>query len=179
MQVTFSKRIAIISIVVVLATIGIALMLIKFAGPPLTQVVERNSGQEAALAGTEAFYSVNYNDDQDVWTAHLCSVSSQAACSFYQKTVASSVWPKFKTSRTVVTAKAGVPKFVSEDQPATRGGTPMQVWQVAVTLSAPWPQGDGQTSFPAYVVVVREDSRWKFERFLLQEELAKYSRGGK
>jgi hypothetical protein len=54
----------------------------------------------------------------------------------------------------------------------------MQVWQVAVNLSSPWPQGDGQTSFPAYVLVVREENGWKFERFLLEDELAKYI-GGK
>jgi hypothetical protein len=53
----------------------------------------------------------------------------------------------------------------------------MQIWQVAVMLSAPWPQGDGQTSFPAHVLVVREGEQWKFERFLLKDELAIYSGG--
>jgi hypothetical protein len=64
--------------------------------------------------------------------------------------------------------------MLAEELAGTRGDAPMQVWQVAVTLSAPWPQGDGLTSFPALVLVVREENGWKFERFLLKDELVKY-----
>ncbi len=120
---------------------------------------------------------MDYQDGQDVWAARLCSISTQPACDFYQNTVAPYLWPEFETAQTVVVAEAIDAVLMADEKAGTRQDAPMQVWQVTVELSAPWPQGDGQTAFPAHVLVVREDDGWKFERFLLEDELVKYAGG--
>jgi hypothetical protein len=178
MEIYFSRRKALVGLLLVLGAVGAALFFLKMSGRSLAQAVGFDSGRGAALAGVKVFYSVDYHDGQDVWAARLCALSTEPACDFYQNTVAPFLWPEFDAHQTLVTAEAGDPVMLAEELAGTRGNAPMQVWQVAVTLSAPWPQGDGQTSFPAHILVVREESGWKFERFLLEEELDKYT-GGK
>jgi len=160
-------------ILIILAT----LVILRFSGKSLSQAIRFDSGRGAALAGVEAFYSVDYHEGQDKWAARLCALSTEPACSFYQNTVAPFLWPGLEASQSVITAKAGETIMLANEVAATRENAPMQIWQVVVNLSALWPQGNGQSSFPAYVLVVREESGWKFERFLLADELAKYVGG--
>jgi hypothetical protein len=174
MEIFLPKRRVLIGLLVLLAAAGSILVLLNKSGRSLAQAMGFDSGRGAALAGAKAFYSVDYHDGQDVWAARLCSVSTEPACGFYQNTIAPFLWPEFEASQTVVSAEVDEPVMLAEEIAGTRGDAPMQVWQVAVTLSAPWPQGDSLTSFPAYTLVVREESGWKFERFLLKDELVKY-----
>jgi len=178
MEIYFSRQRVLIAVIAILVVAVATLVILKISGQSLAQAVGFDSGSGAALAGVETFYSVDYHDGQDVWAARLCALSTEPACNFYQNTVAPFLWPDFEASQTLVTTEANEAVMLAEEIASTRGNAPMQVWQVAVNLSTPWPQGDGQTSFPAYVLVVREESGWKFERFLLEEELAKYI-GGK
>lgn len=177
MEIVLTKRKILTGLLVMLSAVVIATIALRLSGKTVAQAVGFDSGRGAALAGAQAFYSVDYQDGQDVWAARLCSVSTQPACDIYQNTIAPFLWPEFETAQTVVTAKAGDPTLLAEETAATRQDAPMQVWRVALELSAPWPQGDGQTSFPAHVLVVREEAGWKFERFLLEDELVKYPGG--
>lgn len=86
------------------------------------------------------------------------------ACKFYQHTVAPYLWPEFAVHRSVITAEIGGAILLVEETSEAKPGTPLQVWQVNVTLSAPWPQGDGRTAFPAHALVAREEAGWKFDR---------------
>lgn len=177
MEITFSKRIFFIILLLLLIVSTAALVIPRLTGKSLVQAVGFDSGQAVALAGVEAFYTVDYSTGPDKWAARLCASSTQLACELYQKTFAPFLWSEFNAAKTIVTAEVASPVLVAEPTAAGEWHEPMQIWQVAVTLSAPWPQGDGQTSFPAHVLVVREGEQWKFERFLLQDELAAY-RGG-
>jgi len=179
MEITFSKRNTLFSLAALLVILGLVVILLKRYGPSITRAIGVDSGRGAALAGAKAFYGVDYRDGADQWAARLCALSSQPACEYYQKTVAPFLWPAFSASQTVVTAEAADPVFVTEELAATRGDAPMQVWRVAVSLSAPWPQGDGETAFPAHVLVVQEADGWKFERFLLADEVAAHTGGEK
>ncbi len=177
MDIFFSKQRVVIAFIIMSTVIGMILVMTRVTSRSLTQFVGAGSGQQAALEGVKAFYSVDYRESQDLWAARLCRVGTQPACNFYQNTVAPSIWPAFETSHTVVTAEASGAKKLVDEIAATRNNAPMQVWQVSVKLSAPWPQGNGETSFPAQVLVVRESSGWKFERLLLKDELAKFTGG--
>ena len=177
MEIYFSGRKVLMVVFAILALTGVTLIILKISGRSLAKATRFDNGRGAALAGVETFYSVDYHDGQDVWAARLCALSTEPACDFYQNTVAPFLWPDFEASQTLVTTEASEAVMLAEEVASARGDTPMQVWQVAVNLSSPWPQGDGQTSFPAYVLVVREESDWKFERFLLEKELAKYIGG--
>ena len=178
MEIYFSKRRIMIIVLAILLIIAAILVILKYSKGSLARAIGFDSGRGAALAGVEAFYSVDYHEGQDKWAARLCALSTEPACGFYQNTVAPFLWPDFEVSQSVITAKAGETVMLADEVAATRENAPMQIWQVGVNLSAPWPQGNGQESFPANVLVVREESGWKFERFLLEDELAKYI-GGK
>ncbi len=175
MEIVLTKRKILTGLLIVLAAVVIATIALRLSGKTAAQAVGYDSGRGAALAGAQVFYSVDYHDGQDVWAARLCSVSTQPACDFYQNTVAPFLWQGFETAQTVVTARAGNATLLAEETAATRQDAPMQIWRVWLELSAPLPQGNGQTSFPAHVLVVREEAGWKFERFLLEDELVKYA----
>jgi hypothetical protein len=177
MVIYFSKRRLMIIVLVILVIALAAIVILRSSKGSLAQAIGFDSGRSAALAGVEAFYSVDYHEGQDKWAARLCALSTEPACNFYQNTVAPFLWPNFEAFQSVIIAKAGETVMLADEVAATRENAPMQIWQVGVNLSAPWPQGNGQASFPAYVLVVREESGWKFERFLLADELAKYIGG--
>ena len=62
---------------------------------------------------------------------------------------------------------------------STRGNAPVQIWQLQIQLSAPWPvQTNPQTNFTALALVVKENGAWKFERFLTEDELSVYAGKG-
>jgi hypothetical protein len=178
MEIYFSKRRVIMIVFAIMLIILATVVILRFSGKSLSQAIGFDSGRGAAIAGVEAFYSVDYHEGQDKWAARLCELSTEPACDFYQNTVAPFLWPGFEASQSVITAKTAETVMLADEVAATRGNAPMQIWQVGVNLSAPWPQGNGQAFFPAYVLAVREESGWKFERFLLEDELAKYI-GGK
>ena len=178
MEIYFSKRRILIIVLAILLIIAVILVILKYTKGSLARAIGFDSGRGAAVAGVEAFYSVDYQEGQDRWAARLCALSTEPACGFYQNTVAPFLWSDFEVSKSVITAKAGETVILADEVAATREKAPMQIWQVTVNLSTPWPQGNGQASFPANVLVVREESGWKFERFLLEDELAKYI-GGK
>ncbi|MFZ2095146.1 MAG: hypothetical protein WAV05_00785 [Anaerolineales bacterium] len=178
MEIYFSKRRIMIIVLAILLITEAILVILKYSNGSLARAIGFDSVRGAAVAGVEAFYSVDYHESLDKWAARLCALSTEPICGFYQNTVASFLQPDFEASQSVITAKAGETVLLADEIDATRENAPMQIWQVGVSLSAPWPQGDGQASFPAYVLVVKEESGWKFERFLLADELAKYI-GGK
>ena len=178
MEIYFSKRRIMIIVMTILLITAAILVILEYSKGSLARAIGFDSGRGAAIAGVESFYSVDYHEGQDKWTARLCALSTEPACGFYQNTVAPFLWPGFEVSKSVITAKSGKTVMLADEVAATRENAPMQIWQVGVDLSTPWPQGNGQASFPAYVLVVREETGWKFERFLLEDELAKYI-GGK
>lgn len=127
--------------------------------------------QNAAAAGAQAFYSVDYRAGQQAWLDRLCAISTQTGCVVYQNVIAPNLWPAFEQAQTVTTVKVAVQEKVDEGIAATRAGAPTQVWRLQVELSDPWPvQADPQTSFSALALVIQEQGDWKFERFLSEEE---------
>ena len=177
MEFTFSKRKILINLLTLVALSGIFLVMLKIKGFSLAQVAGFDSGREATLDGAQAFYSVDFHKNADQWAAQLCQFSTQPACAYYQNAVAPFLWPAFVANRTVVNAQISDPVLLV-NKTIKGEANPIQIWQVRVTLTAPWPQGDGLTNFPAHILVVRESNSWKFERFLLDDEVTRYT-GGK
>lgn len=177
MEITVSKRIMLVGLLVVLMVMFVTLLLPRLTKRSIAQTVGFDSGRNAARAGVEAFYGVDYQTGPDVWAARLCALSTQRVCEYYQNTVAKFIWPAFISHQTIVTVEAANPILIM-DQPSNGDDIKQtQVWQLTVTLSIPWPQGDGRTTFPVHALVMREETGWKFERLLLNEEISKFSGG--
>ena len=154
---------------------------------PPTQVLEQekqagqddSEAQNAAIAGAQAFYSVDYQKGQQAWLDQLCSVSTQTGCIVYQNVIGPNLWSSLEQAKTTTTVKVAVQEKVDEQVAETRGDAPTQVWRLQIELSGPWPvQKEPQTIFSALALVIREDDEWKFERFLTDEELSVFSAAG-
>lgn len=138
-----------------------------------------NPAQEAAITGAQAFYTVDYQKGQQAWLDRLCSVSTQAGCIVYQNVIGPNLWSGFTQAKTSTTVKVAAHKKVTEQIVETRGNDLMQVWSLQIELSAPWPiQKEPKTSFSALALVIKETGKWKFERFLTEEELSAFSSSG-
>jgi hypothetical protein len=135
-----------------------------------------NAAQKAAIAGAQAFYSVDYQKGQQAWLDQLCSVSTQTGCIVYQNVIGPNLWSAFEQAQTATTVKVTVQEKVDEQIAETRGDAPMQVWRLQIELSNPCPmQKEPQTVFSALALVIQEQGEWKFERFLTDEELSVFS----
>ena len=140
---------------------------------------EDNAAQKAATAGAQAFYTVDYKKGQQVWLDQLCSLSTLTACIVYQNVIGPNLWSGFEQAKTATTVKVTVQEKVVEKIAETRGNAPMQVWRLQIELSDPWPlQKEPQTVFSALALVIKEQGEWKFERFLMEEELSVFSAAG-
>ncbi len=126
--------------------------------------------QAAALAGAQAFYTLDYRSGQQAWLDQLCAVSTSTGCTMDQNVFVPALWPQLEAAKTVTTVQVSVQGKVV-DQADPLGNAPLQVWRLGIRLSAPWPvQKQPQTSFQALALVMRENGAWKFERFLTEEE---------
>lgn len=108
---------------------------------------------EAAVTGTQAFFSFSSQAGKDAWLEKLCQISSKAGCNLYT----------LGTEPFEIQATARAVEKVHESKTAS------QVWKVEVSLSKPLP-GSEKTSDTSYVLVVEEEGSWKFERFLSPQE---------
>lgn len=180
MEITLPKRLktfAIFAVLLAALLMAIYLLTPTISGRTLAQVAGLDTGRQAVEAGTRAFYSVDYREAPEKWSARLCELSTSQGCTFYEQ-LAPAVWPEFRSQKTVVIADVQAVRTAAEEPPVQREGALMQVWEVAVTLSAPWPQSvDGATQFNAYALVFQGEQGWQFERLLLDAEAEKYIGG--
>lgn len=193
-EVVIPKRVVILGLVL----IGLAAVAIWLApqlmGGSLAQaggagipspVAEEQVGAEdaaargAALAGAQAFYTVDYTAGQQKWLDQLCAVSTQAGCIVYQNVIVPNLWSQIEAGKVVTTVEVSVQEKVQEQVASTRNNSPMQVWRLNIQLSSPWPvQQEPITEFPALTLVIKENGVWKFERFLTEEEIQGIARTG-
>jgi hypothetical protein len=132
-----------------------------------------SQASDAAIKGTTAFFTIDYQIGQDAWLHSLCEISSESGCAFYHLGAAK-LWERYERNQTVVTpAVSVIEKAIT--RPNQTSGKNSQVWKLAINLSAPLP---GQTKLQddAYALVVEENGVWKFDRFLMPEEIDTLSR---
>lgn len=65
MEITFSKRLLLVPLMLLLGIASGILALPRLTGRSFAQVAGLDSGQSAALSGAEAFYSVDYQSSPD------------------------------------------------------------------------------------------------------------------
>ena len=140
------------------------------AAASLTTSDRDQLAQEAAVAGAQAFYSMDYQKGKQAWLDQLCAVSTSTGCAMDQNVFVPALWPQLEAAKTSTTVQVSAQEKVL-DQVNPLGDVPQQVWKLSIQLSAPWPaQEQPLTSFPALALVMRENAAWKFERFLTEDE---------
>jgi hypothetical protein len=130
--------------------------------PTPTPPIDNTQASAAVVAGVEAFFNVDYREGKETWLSRFCSTSTKAGCLFTDSG-STSLWKRYSDMKTVVTARA-TPKSL------IRQTADEQVWLLSVQLSQPLP-GSEKTQDEAYAIAIRENGIWKFDRFLLSQEI--------
>jgi hypothetical protein len=116
----------------------------------------------AAVSATDKVFQVDYQEGKEAWLKRICEVSTPAGCQLLSAG-ADSMWKNYVDAKSVVTAAAQ-----AVEKMADNGSE--QVWRMTITLSSPLP-GSNKTQDTAYVVLMRTDGSWKFDRFLMEAEI--------
>lgn len=163
---TFSKRNTFLILLIIFLT-GAGILLIQqfshqSSGGAATPSPEETEITNAAVAGTQAFFQINVNEGKDVWLKRFCAASTENGCAFVRMR-ADRLWQKYQEAKTSVQAEVHALERVSTTASE-------QVWRVAIQLTEPLP-GSNKIEDEAYVLVVKMDGGWKFDRFLLEPEV--------
>ena len=124
--------------------------------------VEDHLASSAAELAIEKIFQVDYREGKETWLSRICEVSTPVGCQLFS-IGAESMWQKYVDSKTIVIAQ------VQAVEKAADNGSE-QVWELAITLSSPLP-GSNKTQDTAYVSLVKADTGWKFDRFLMEAEI--------
>ncbi len=123
---------------------------------------EDSLGSTAAVNAIEKVFQVNYLEGKDVWLNRICELSTPAGCEVFSAG-ADRMWEKYVDAKSVVTVASQAAEKVADNGSE-------QVWQMTITLSSSLP-GSNKTQDTAYVVLAKTESGWKFDRFLMEEEI--------
>jgi hypothetical protein len=123
---------------------------------------EDHLASAAAVSAIEKVFQVDYQEGKETWLKRICEVSTPAGCQLFSAG-ADRMGEKYVDAKSVVTAASQ-----SAEKVADKGTE--QVWRMTITLSSPLP-GSNKTQDTAYVVLVKTDSGWKFDRFLMTAEI--------
>ncbi len=163
---TFSKRNIFLILLIILLTGAGVFLIQRLAPKPSVQaptpLPDETEAAKAAVEGTQAFFQIQIDSGKDAWLNHFCSLSTENGCTL-TRMGADRMWKKYVDAKTSVQATAKALEQVSNT-------VTEQVWRVEVTLSEPLP-GSNKTQDEAYVLAVKTDAGWKFDRFLLEPEV--------
>lgn len=165
-EIAVSKQSITIIVILVLLAAGGWYALQTFttspAPPTPTPDVEDSPAAAAVVAGIEAFFNVDYQQGQDAWLDQYCAVTTESGCQF-AKLGAASMWKKYQDAKTITSASV-------QPEEKVKHTADEQVWRVRIQLSVPLP-GNQKTADTAYGLAVKTDAGWKFDRFLMPEEI--------
>ena len=116
----------------------------------------------AAVNAIEQVFQVNYQEGKEAWLERICELSTPAGCELFSAG-ADRMWEKYVDAKSVVTTTTQAAEKVADNGSE-------QVWQMTITLSSPLP-GSNKTQDTAYGVLAKTESGWKFDRFLMEEEI--------
>ena len=102
------------------------------------------------------------NEGKDAWLNRFCAASTESGCALVRMG-ADRLWQKYQEAKAAVQAEVSALECVSSTAKE-------QVWRVAIKLSEPLP-GSNKTEDEAYVLVLKTEDGWKFDRFLLELEV--------
>jgi len=116
----------------------------------------------SAVNAVEQVFQVNYLEGKEAWLEGICELSTPAGCELFSAG-ADRMVEKYVDAKSVVTASSQALEKVADNGSE-------QVWQMTITLSSPLP-GSNKTQDTVYVVLAKTERGWKFDRFLMEEEI--------
>ncbi len=165
-EISLSKRnlaiAAVIGLVLALGILAIEHWPLSGTQDPTTKPTEDIKASQAAISAVEKIFQIDATKSKEDWLKGICEVSTPAGCTLIT-TGADRMWAQYVAAKTVIGAE------VQPLQKLADNGRE-QVWQVAISLTAPLP-GSNKTEEIAYVALAKTGDQWLFDRFLLQAEI--------
>jgi hypothetical protein len=116
----------------------------------------------AATRALEAFYQIDTREGQEAWLGRVCALTTPSGCQFL-RLGAGPLWEQLAAAQVKATATVTPEEKLSDTESE-------QIWRMRITLSQPLP-GSDLTEDSAYVLIVKTDAGWLFERFLMAKEI--------
>lgn len=184
MHIVIHRRLLwIIFVVGALASLG-AVLIPRLASPPADAAVV--PPDQAAVAFTRAFYTVDYRD-REGWLAALKPMASESGYRLIAGLLTPATWPRLTKAQTVTTAdqvQATDEGLRAEgvgtvEQGSKGAGANWQIRHITVTVAEAgrWPTMTAGT-FSANVLLVQEGGAWKFGAFLSDADVLVFQKKG-
>ena len=142
-EITISKKHLFIwlLVVILLASIGFGIYAFRRFMPgqeaapqpvtaaSLTTPDDDQLAQAAAVAGAQAFYTVDYQKGKQAWLDQLCAVSTSTGCAIDQNVFVPALWPQLEAAKTSTTVQLSAQEKVI-DQINPLGDVPRRLWRL-------------------------------------------------
>ena len=165
-EISLSKRnlaiAAVIGLVLAIVILAIEKWPLRGAQDSTTRPTEDIKASQAAVSAVGKIFQIDTTKSKENWLKGVCVVSTPAGCTMISAG-ADRMWAKYLEAKTVVSAEVQPLQKLADNAHE-------QVWQVAVSLTAPLP-GSNKTEDIAYAALVKTGDQWLFDRFLLQPEI--------
>lgn len=152
----------ILVIVIALGILAIHMLPLNNGNQPSATIQDDRLSSDVAVSALEAFFQIDAKEGKEAWLNRICLLSTENGCKFIS-TGSDVLWTKYQKAEVDVSAIVALEEKVAESDIA-------QVWKMNIILSAPLPSSNKLQDI-AYVVVVKTDNIWKFDRFLLKPEI--------
>ena len=128
------------------------------------------SAMQAAEDGAMALCNIDFEDGPQVYLDDICSASTDLGCSFYSGRIADG-WTDLERSYNsdLLECVVGTSRFLEEGQ---QFGMRVQYWLINLQGTTGWTDSTRNREY--WLQVAEENSNWKLNRVLTNEEIAFY-----
>jgi hypothetical protein len=144
---------------------------------PKAQETQEVTPALAAEIGIETYLTLDYTKTFEEWAEAVCAISTEDGCSYVTEVFGPVFWRSISEGEAQSTCLAEAVRMVKENEDPEN---PMQLWKVEIDLQD-FPDIDDPHQ-TMYVIVAQSESEdgpvWKFERILLDEEVAALKEAG-
>ena len=162
-------RIVIGAFLLLLIGTGLVLLWPRFAAPQAMAEPTPGPDALAAVEAVKAFYSLDYTESPQLWSARVCTYTTEKGCQAIQAFYAPSVRAAVEKYQIQTGCDVETIQLILDD-----GNR--RIWKVQVTLTHPWSELTSPTQY-AYVVMTKENSKCLLDRMEQAELVARIEQG--
>lgn len=144
----------------IIIVLSVSFVLFQSCSPGVSQTIE-NTAKDAAVAGAISFLTIDYSKSEQEWLNAVCNIATDSGCKYAEEYSTRMDWRiireyKISTSYEVLSAE---PYYVLQEG--------REIWQIKGISHQ---KGKEDLNDTTLVLVVKDGNRWKFERFVFDQE---------
>jgi len=166
MQIAISpkvRKIILIILAAALLVIGILAFRPLFNPEPDISETTVSADAQAAVNAVTAFYTLDFTEGSDLWTARICVYATEAGCRAIQNYFAPVVNAMVQDNQVQSGCTVTPIRLISDKDD-------IHIWQMSVSMDNPWPSLDAPVQ-DVYIEVERVGNLWLMNRILFEQEV--------